>query len=98
MHHSLPPAPPRAGLHIGSQSYPALPLHLAGNEANLIVRTGARIADRGRLRLDWDDGQRTELDVRVKTIDPAGPTTRVDICGVDGDWRPFLEYVAHMTT
>ncbi len=97
MHNRLPPTPPRVGLHLGSQSYPALPLRLAGHEASVVVQSSACVDDHGRLRLDWDDGRCTELDVRVRTVDPTGPTTRLDVCGVGGDWRPFLEYVAHTT-
>jgi hypothetical protein len=97
MHTRLPPTPPRVGLHIRSQSYPALPLHLAGHEASVVVQSDARVDDRGHLRLDWDDGTHTKLDVRVRTVDPTGPTTGLEVFSVGGDWRPFLEYVAHTT-
>jgi len=49
-----------------------------------------------RLRLDWEDGQVTELLTRVEHV---GGTARVrvaqlEIQRVEGDWRHFLSYVA----
>lgn len=95
MHNRLPPTPPHAGLRIGSTDHDAVPVHLDGHAASAVVRPGPQVADRGRLRLEWADGRSTELDVRVRSVTGAGPVAEMDICGVDGDWQPFLEYVAH---
>ena len=94
MHHRLPPTPPRAGLVIGAREVPAVPVHLDGHEASVVVRPGPRADERGCLRLDWDDGSSTELDVVVRKVAGMGHVARMEVCGVTGDWRPFLEYVA----
>ncbi|MDF1701970.1 MAG: hypothetical protein P1V36_12500 [Planctomycetota bacterium] len=94
MQHRLPPPPPRADLHIGSRELPAVPVHLGGHEASVVVRPGPRVEEQGCLRLDWGDGRRTDLDVRIRRVAGAGPVAEMEICGVAGDWRPFLEYLA----
>lgn len=95
MQHHLPPTAPRAGLTIGSREVQAVPVHLGGHEASVVVRPGPRADERGSLRLDWEDGRTTELDVVVRRVAGTGPVAQMDVCGVAGDWRPFLEYVAH---
>jgi hypothetical protein len=46
-----------------------------------------------RLRLDWEDGRVTELDARLCDIDRTSSVAHLEIYGVAGDWRPFVEYL-----
>lgn len=95
MQHRSPTIPPRADLRIGGRELPAVPVHLAGHEASVVVRPSPKAADRGRLRLAWDDGRETELEVVVRQVTGAGPVAEMEVCGVSGDWQPFLAYLGH---
>ena len=94
MQHAAPLSTPRIGVHDGEAFLPAVALKLEGQQAYLVVEPTPRIAEHTRLRLDWDDGRVTELAARVRNFDTPSNVTTLDICGVDGDWKPFLEYLA----
>lgn len=95
MPYSTPSIPPRADLRIGDREHPAVPVHLAGHEASVVVRPSPRAEDQGRLRLAWEDGRETELDVVIRRVGGVGPVAEMEVRGVSGDWRPFLAYLGH---
>jgi hypothetical protein len=82
------------GVRVGHQTRDAVPVLLRGHEAALVMENAPLEEDHCRLLLDWDDGRVTELEVRVRAIDGGGHIAHMDVCRVDGDWRPFLEYLA----
>jgi len=94
MRHVVPPSTPRVGIRVRGALQPAVAVKLEGQKAYLLTDPAPQIADLTRLRLDWDDGRVTELDGRVRNVDTPSRVTTVEICGVDGDWKPFLEYLA----
>lgn len=96
MHNRLPPAPPQVGVHVGSRVHAAVPIMLDGQEAAVVMSQAPPADSHLRLRLDWEDGQVTELHATVRRIE-GSPRVRVahmDIERVDGDWKPFLSYLA----
>lgn len=93
MQHALPSLPPRADLRVGSRRLSTAPVHLDGQGASVVVRDDLEQDARGSLRLDWGDGRATELDVIVRRVTGAGLLAEMEVCGVQGDWRPFVEYV-----
>lgn len=94
MVHPAPHLPPRVGVRIGRQLRNAVPVLLRGHEAALVMDNAPQEEDHCRLVLDWDDGRVTELDVRVRAVDGEGHIAHLDVYRVDGDWKPFLEYLA----
>ncbi len=93
MPYSTPSMPQVAELHIAGAQVPAIPVHLDGHEASIVVRPSPPTDEAGSLRLAWGDGRETELAVVVRTVGGAGPVAQMDVRGVSGDWQPFLEYV-----
>jgi hypothetical protein len=89
-----PPLPPRVGVQLGRTLHPAVPVRLDGHAAAVLMRPVPSRDDPAVLRLDWQDGRRTELPARVTSYEDEGRVACLDICGVEGDWRPFLAYVA----
>jgi hypothetical protein len=87
------PETPRAGLHHGERNYPAIPLRLGGNAASLVVTGLPPDEDGVRLVLDWSCGSRTDLDVRIHTVDTPSRLAHLEIRGIEGDWQPFLAYL-----
>ncbi len=93
MHQSPRIAPPRVGIRVGQTLHPAVPVALCGQEVALMVDPATWRNAVARLRLAWDDGRVTELDARLRDIDRRNSVAHLDIFGVAGDWRPFLEYL-----
>lgn len=93
MHQTARIAPPRVGVRVGETLHPAVPVALCGQAVALMVDPGTWRQAVARLRLDWEDGRVTELDARLTGIDRGSSVARLDIFGVAGDWRPFLEYL-----
>ena len=94
MPQSSPVLPPRVGVRIGEQTRSAVPVLLRGHDAALVMDHAPSEEDHCRLVLDWDDGRVTELDARVRAVDGEGHIAHLDVYRVDGDWKPFLEYLA----
>ena len=93
MPYSPPTMPQHAELRIGGRRVPAVPVHLAGHEAEVVVRPGPPTDQPGRLHLAWGDGRETRLDVVVRAVRGVGPVAQMQVCGISGDWQPFLEFV-----
>lgn len=89
-----PQLPPRVGVRVGEQLRDAVPVLLRGDEAALVMDNAPPEEDHCRLLLEWEDGRVTELDVRVRAVDRESCIAHLDVYRVDGDWRPFLEYLA----
>ena len=85
--------PPRVGVRLGDHTFDAVPVLLRGQEASLVMDHAPREEDHVQLLLDWSDGRITELGARVRSIDGEGRIAHMDVYQVDGDWRPFLEYL-----
>ena len=88
--------PWRVSLHVGTHDYPAVALALSGQTAD--VRASHALAPDSdvSVRLDWRDGATTSLSGRVRSVDEAPgrqQVAHVDLVGIGGDWRPFLEYL-----
>ncbi len=94
MQHLLPHSAPRVGMRIGDHLLPAVPVQLDGQKAALVLDQEPPRMGPTRLHLDWDDGRVTELQVDLHAVDGASHVAHMEIRRVDGDWRPFLEYLA----
>ena len=84
--------PSRIGVRVGEYVFDAVPVLLRGDRASFKmehVPQGERIA----LIVDWSDGRVTELGARVRHVDRECSVAHVDVLRVEGDWRPFLEYL-----
>jgi hypothetical protein len=90
------PLSPTIGMRFGDHLFPAEPVHLDGHRASLAVDPNQPMgAGPTRLRLGWSDGRVTELSVQMREHDLPSGVAHLDICAVEGDWRPFLDYLAH---
>ena len=85
--------PPRIGLRLGDQTWPAIPLSLRGDRVALLFRETPPADGEVRLILDWGDGAVTELDARVRRIEGDFSVVRFDVRKVEGDWQSFLAYL-----
>jgi hypothetical protein len=92
---NAPPLPPRVGLRVGERVLPATPVLLRGQEASLVVPLVPEGRDDVRVVLDWEGGAVTELQVALRAVDGDGRIAHVDVCGVEGDWQPFLHWLGH---
>lgn len=96
MHNRLPPSAPQVGVQMGSTVHPAVPIKLDGHAAAVVMSKAPPADAPLRLRLDWEDGQVTELCATLSHIE-GSPRVRVAHMVIDrvlGDWRPFLSYLA----
>lgn len=95
MKHDLPHSAPCVGMRLGDRLRPAVPVHLDGHFASVVLEGEdfPRVG-RTRLHLDWYDGRVTELEVEMRSLDIPAQVAHMDIRRVEGDWRPFLEYLA----
>jgi len=96
MHQGSPLAPPRIGVRVGGTLRPAVPVSLGGQAVAVMVDPTTWRKTTARLRLDWGDGRFTELDARLTDLDRDSRVAHLDIYGVAGDWRPFLEYLGSL--
>ena len=96
---------PRVGMRVGDRMLRAMPVHLDGHRASLQLEAPPQLEDgltqnpllpegRTQLHLDWADGRVTELAVEIRSVDLPAQVAHLDIHGVKGDWRPFMEYLA----
>ncbi len=85
--------PARFSLRVDDDLLPALPVHLSGHDAALVVDHVLRLERPVRLLVDWDAGGQTELTGRVRTAGRDGGLTHLDLDAVGGDWRPFLAWL-----
>lgn len=88
--------PCRVHLVVGGVAHPAVALELTGCRA--AVRSHLSVAPdvEAFLSIDWASGATTRLPVQVRTVAPVGgdqTIAHVDVHAVEGDWRPFLEYL-----
>jgi hypothetical protein len=84
---------PKVDLRVGSRHYPALALRLGGQQAALALTRQPPKGAAVSLVLDWEDGTRTILDAHVARVLAGGCVTELDLYGVRGDWRPWVEYL-----
>jgi hypothetical protein len=89
--------PPRVGLRVGRRLLPAVPFVLSGHEASLVLAAAAPTDSVVRLVLDWPGGAVTELDARVTALEEAGRIAHLEVEQVQGDWRPFLDWLGRQT-
>ena len=71
-------------------------LELTGHRAAIRSRTSLAPQDEVLLGIDWPSGSTTTLPARVRAVAPLSgeqSVAHVDLCGVEGDWRAFLEYL-----
>ncbi len=87
------PVHPRVDVRVGDAMHDAVPVLLRGQEASVVVRDEIPTHGAIDLVLSWDDGRVTELAGRIRAVDGGGRVAHVDVQGVAGDWRPFLEYL-----
>jgi hypothetical protein len=90
---------PRVGMQVGDRMLRAMPVHLDGHRASLqleecLTQSPLLPEGRGQLHLGWADGRVTELSVEIHSVDVPAQVAHLDIHGVKGDWRPFMEYLA----
>jgi hypothetical protein len=74
----------------------AVALELTGHRAAIRSRTSLAPKDEVLLGIDWPSGSTTTLPARVRAVAPLSgeqSVAHVDLCGVEGDWRAFLEYL-----
>jgi hypothetical protein len=87
------PTPSRVTLRAGDRTHSALPLVLRGDEATLMVVDLPPDRRDVHLVLDWRCGGVTELDARIRDEKLSGHVVDLDLRAVDGDWKPFLDYL-----
>ena len=85
--------PPTVVLRWRNRTVPARPLALRGDEACLVLDAPPPVETPIHLVLGWPCGGTTVLDARLREVALDGQTARVDVCGVTGDWEPFLRYL-----
>ena len=85
--------PARFSLRVDDDLLPALPVHLSGHEAALVLDHALRLECPVRLLVDWDAGGHTELSASIRAVGQDGRLTHLDLHGVGGDWRPFLAWL-----
>ena len=90
-------ATPRVDVRVGDALHDAVPVLLRGQEASLVLAEQLDERSCVDLVLSWEDGRVTELAARVRAVDGGGRVAHVDVEGVAGDWRPFLEYLGTST-
>jgi hypothetical protein len=90
------PEPCRISLLVEGETHPAVALELTGHRAAIRSRTPLVPEDHVSLGIDWPSGSHTTLPARVRAVAPISgeqSVAHVDLCGVEGDWRAFLEYL-----
>lgn len=81
-------------MRFGDHLFPATPVHLDGQRASVSLGENQPMESMPtRLHLGWDDGQVTELEVEVREMDELRGLAHLDIRAIQGDWRPFLDYL-----
>jgi hypothetical protein len=93
-------APGRVSLCVDGESHPAVALELTGHRAAIQSAHALALDERVRLAIDWPSGARTVLPALVRAVAPLGgrdTVAHVDLCGVEGDWRSFLEYLGPLS-
>ena len=84
--------PANVDVHIDGKAYDAVPLSVRGDEASLILSVPPWGGGTCELVLGWDDGRVTSLAGHVRAIESNG-RVHLDLDRIEGDWRPFLEYL-----
>jgi hypothetical protein len=90
------PEPCRVSLVVEGERHPAVALELTGHRAALRSRMTLVPDDDVLVGIDWPSGSQTTLSARVRAVAPLSgesSVAHVDLCGVEGDWRAFLEYL-----
>jgi hypothetical protein len=98
MRSTTPLFPARCTLHVGEQVLAALPIHIDGQTASVVVAAPPRHARPARLLVDWDEGGCTELVGRVRGDAAEHGVTNLEVSAVGGDWQPFLAWLGHKAT
>ena len=96
MQHPSPSPHPSIGMRFGDHVFPAETVHLDGHRATVSLGHNQPLATTPtRLRLDWEDGQITELLVDLLELDGDRGVAHLAIRGVSGAWRPFMDYLGN---
>lgn len=80
---------------VGDRSYRGTPLLVDGQTASVALPMIPRIEEPVRVTLRWEDGRTTALRARVRALSDEAHIAHLDIESVDGDWRPFVEYLGN---
>jgi hypothetical protein len=84
-------------LSVEGEDHPAVALELSGERAALRVRRPVEPDAPVTVTLAWAGGSATTLPARVRSVtrsrEDGSHVAHVDVHAVQGDWRPFLEYL-----
>lgn len=87
------PLPATVVVHDGDEFVPATALRLTGHDASLVLERAVGATRLVELHLAWPDGAHTRLDATVRRVGADGCLADLDVHGVSGDWRPFLDWL-----
>ena len=78
---------------VGDRVYSGTPLSVGGQRASVALPLIPRVEEPVRVTLRWTDGRTTDLNARVRALSDEAHVAHLDIESIDGDWRPFVEYL-----
>lgn len=78
---------------VGDRVFRGTPLSVCGQTASVAMPWTPRVEEPVRVTLRWRDGRTTDLQARVRALCDGAAIAHLDIESVDGDWRPFVEYL-----
>ena len=87
----------RVDVCVGDRVYSGTPLSVGGQTASVALPLIPRVEELVRVTLRWVDGRTTGLRARVRALSDEALVAHLDIESVDGDWRPFVEYLGKTT-
>ncbi len=70
------------------------PTALGGHHASLPLAAAPTSDAPLEVLVHWPDGLATRLATRVRAVDDGG-VTHVEVVGVGGAWKPWLEWLGH---
>ena len=88
--------PCRLSFRVHGKAHPAVAVELSGHRAAFRSPHRLELASSVLLESAWADGSATRLPSRVRSVAPVSGDehlAHVDVCGVEGDWASFLEYL-----
>jgi hypothetical protein len=91
-----PNGPARVSLSVSGEERKAEPLEISGHRAALRLDRAVERDAPVSLTLAWRCGARTTLAASVRSVSRRRDDLHVahfDVLRVDGDWKPFLDYL-----
>jgi hypothetical protein len=88
--------PAQVSLEVHGEVRTVEPIEISGHRAALRLDRAVETDAPASLTLSWNCGARTRLAASVRSVSRRREdlhVAHVDVLGVDGDWKPFLEYL-----